>query len=116
MRAFPENDRLFTSEPYGPPCSCEELVFVKRNQRHTQMNSVVDRVSPVCTGVSYVPLAGKHSQRPVDLSKKLFVRAGKNSKLNFCGRKRPVWYPVFGPKIPPEKVYVGPFFAFFPRK
>ena len=31
----------------------------------------------------------------------------------FCGRKRPVWDPLFDPEIPPEKVYVGPFFASF---
>ena len=40
----------------------------------------------------------------------------KTIKSTFCGREWPVWDPVFDPQNPPENVYVGPFFAFFPRK
>ena len=44
-----------------------------------------------------------------------FVRAGKIN-YTFCGPKWPVWDPRFWPQNCPEKVYVGPLCAFFPRK
>ena len=40
----------------------------------------------------------------------------KNNKLNSSWPKMARLGPSFDPKIPPKKVYVGPLFAFFPRK
>ena len=42
------------------------------------------------------------------------LRAGKKNKLKPLP-KMALLGPRFWPKNPPEKVYVGPFFAFFPR-
>ena len=40
----------------------------------------------------------------------------KSNKLNFLWPKMPRLGPLFDPKNPPEKVYVGPFLASFLRK
>ena len=45
----------------------------------------------------------------------LGLRAGETINYTVCGRKWPVWGPVFDPPNP-GKVYVGCFFAFFPKK
>ena len=43
------------------------------------------------------------------------LRTGKEQSTKlFCGRRWPVWDPVFDPQNPPEKVYVGSFLRSFP--
>ena len=48
--------------------------------------------------------------------RKGYVCKGRKKTINktSCGRKWPVWSPVFDPQNAPENVYVGPFFVFLP--
>ena len=42
------------------------------------------------------------------------LRQEQNNKLNFCGRKWPVWDPLLTPKIPPKKIMWVLFLRPFP--